>query len=140
MERASSLRTAQHSGTRRAARRTAPSAAARARDLIDPAGWESPSPPRHRCARARGVRRGRRRAGIVLLALLLGGLVAFALTRLDLSHVGHALINAHPGWIVLALALMALSLVLRSVSWHETLRAALPRHRDPAGPRSCGRR
>jgi phosphatidylinositol alpha-mannosyltransferase len=75
-----------------------------------------PSPPR----------RARRRAAIVLLALLLGGLVAFALTRLDLSHVGHALINADPGWIVLAVALMALSLVLRSVSWYETLRAALP--------------
>jgi phosphatidylinositol alpha-mannosyltransferase len=70
--------------------------------------------------------RGRRRAGIALLALLLAGLVAFALTRLNLAHVGHALINADPGWIVLAVALMALSLVLRSVSWYETLRAALP--------------
>ena len=72
------------------------------------------------------ARRGRRRAGIVLLALLLGGLVAFALSRLNLAHVGHALINASPGWIVLSLALMGLSLVMRSVSWHETLRAALP--------------
>jgi phosphatidylinositol alpha-mannosyltransferase len=70
--------------------------------------------------------RGRRRAGIALLALLMAGLVAFALTRLNLSHVGHALINADPWWIVLAVALMALSLVFRSVSWYETLRAALP--------------
>ena len=61
-----------------------------------------------------------------MLALLLAGLVAFALTRLNLSHVGHALINADPAWIVLSVALMALSLVLRSVSWYETLRAALP--------------
>src|SRR4051794_27040186 len=70
--------------------------------------------------------RGRRRAGIALLALLMGGLVAFALTRLNLAHVGHALINASPGWIVLSLALMSLSLVVRSISWRETLLAALP--------------
>ncbi len=56
----------------------------------------------------------------------MGGLVAFALTRLNLSRVGHALITASPGWIVLAVGLMASSLVLRSVSWHEVLRAALP--------------
>jgi len=73
-----------------------------------------------------GPRRGRRGAGIALLALLMAGLVAFALTRLNLSHVGHALINANPAWIALAVVLMALSLVLRSVSWYETLRAALP--------------
>ena len=34
--------------------------------------------------------------------------------------------GATPGWIVLALLLMAASLVLRAGSWHETLRAALP--------------
>ena len=64
--------------------------------------------------------------GIALVAILLAGVVAFALSRLDLQRVGHALITASPGWIVLALALMATSLLLRSVSWHETLRAALP--------------
>jgi phosphatidylinositol alpha-mannosyltransferase len=63
---------------------------------------------------------------VLAVALLSGGLVVFALTRLHLSRVGHALVTAHPGWIVLAVALMALSLVLRSISWHEVLRAALP--------------
>ncbi len=67
-----------------------------------------------------------RRAGIVLAAVLVAGLVAFAVSRLELHRIGHALITATPGWIALALALMALSLVLRSVSWHQTLRAALP--------------
>ncbi len=86
---------------------------------------DTPPPPSGTPAPARPGR-ARRRVGIVLLALLLAGLVAFALTRLNLSHVGHALINADPAWIVLAVALMALSLVLRSVSWYETLRAALP--------------
>ena len=66
------------------------------------------------------------RAGLVLVALLLAGLVAYALSRLNLGPVGHVLITASPGWIVLALVLMALSLLLRSISWHEILCAALP--------------
>ena len=66
-----------------------------------------------------------RRVGI-LAAILLAGLVVFALSRLQWSHIGHALITATPGWVALALVLMALSLLLRSASWHETLCAALP--------------
>jgi phosphatidyl-myo-inositol alpha-mannosyltransferase len=66
------------------------------------------------------------RVGVFLGALAVAGLVVYALTRLDLGHVGHALLHASPEWIVLALALMTLSLVFRSISWHETLRAALP--------------
>ena len=76
-----------------------------------------PVPPR---------RRGRRRAATVALALLLAAVLAYALSRLDFERIGHALITASPGWIVLAVALMASSLVLRSLSWHQTLRAALP--------------
>jgi phosphatidyl-myo-inositol alpha-mannosyltransferase len=57
---------------------------------------------------------------------VLAALVAFALSRLELRRVGHALITATPGWIALAIVLMAASLLMRSVSWHETLRAALP--------------
>jgi phosphatidylinositol alpha-mannosyltransferase len=70
--------------------------------------------------------RARRRLAFLLVALVSAGLVVFALTRLDLSRVGHALITARPGWIVLAVALMATSLVFRSISWREVLRAALP--------------
>ncbi len=66
------------------------------------------------------------RTALLLVALLLAGLIVYALSRLDLGHVGHALITATPGWIVLALVLMGLSLLLRSISWHEALRAALP--------------
>jgi|HubBroStandDraft_4_1064222.scaffolds.fasta_scaffold04367_7 phosphatidylinositol alpha-mannosyltransferase len=71
-------------------------------------------------------RRSTRRAGLVLVVLLLAGLSIYALSRLNLGRVGHVLITATPGWIVLALALMAGSLLLRSISWHEALRAALP--------------
>ncbi len=61
-----------------------------------------------------------------ILLLILAAILAFALSRLGLHRVGNALTSAEPGWIVLALALMALSLLLRAVSWHEVLRAALP--------------
>jgi phosphatidylinositol alpha-mannosyltransferase len=75
-----------------------------------------------------------RRLGIVLAAILLAGLVAFALSRLELQRAGHALITASPGWIALALLLMCLSLLLRSISWQQTLRAALPETAMPWGP------
>lgn len=67
-----------------------------------------------------------RRVALVLVPILIVGLVAFALSRLGLHRIGHALITASPGWVAVALALMALSLVLRSISWHAMLRAALP--------------
>ncbi len=58
----------------------------------------------------------------------------FALTRLNLSRVGHALITASPGWIVLAVALMAMSLLVRSISWHQVLSAALSQTRIAWAP------
>src|SRR5437588_2156148 len=75
--------------------------------------------------------RPRSRLGALLVALVVAGLVAFALTRLNLHSVGHALITASFGPIAAALALMAASLVLRSISWYATLRAALPESRIP---------
>jgi phosphatidylinositol alpha-mannosyltransferase len=83
---------------------------------------------RWRLLLGRGMR-PRSRIGALLAALIIAGLVAFALTRLNLHRVGHALITASFGPIAAALALMATSLVLRAVSWHATLRAALPQTR-----------
>lgn len=67
-----------------------------------------------------------RRAGLVLAALLLAAVLVFALSRLNLPHVAHALVSASPGWVVSAFALMMLSLLARAVSWQAVLRAALP--------------
>jgi phosphatidylinositol alpha-mannosyltransferase len=78
---------------------------------------------RHRTARL---------AGVVVVALL-AAVLAFALTRLNLPHVAHALVSASPGWVVLALALMMLSLLARAASWRATLRAALPDVHMPWG-------
>jgi len=80
--------------------------------------------------------RGRRhrRVGVILAALALAGGVAFALSQLGLRHIWHALITASPGWIAVALVLMGLSLFMRSLSWHQTLRAALPTTHIAWGP------
>jgi phosphatidylinositol alpha-mannosyltransferase len=75
--------------------------------------------------------RSLRRPWLWLAILLMAGLVVFALSRLDLHGVGHAIANASPGWLAVALAAMASSLVMRAVSWHNALRAALPRTRIP---------
>jgi len=82
-------------------------------------------PPAHR----RWVRH--RRTGVIVAAVLLAALLAFALSRVGLHRIGHALITAKPGWVALAFVLMACSLLLRSISWHETLRAALPETQIP---------
>jgi phosphatidyl-myo-inositol alpha-mannosyltransferase len=68
----------------------------------------------------------RRRAAIVVAAVLLAGILAFALSRLGVHRIASALGSASPGWILLALVLMGLSLLLRAASWHEVLSAALP--------------
>jgi phosphatidylinositol alpha-mannosyltransferase len=82
-------------------------------------------------APTRPHRRLGRRAGVIAAVLLLAGILAFALSRLGLHRIGHALASAKPGWILLAFALMGISLLLRSASWHEVLRAALPRAHIP---------
>jgi phosphatidylinositol alpha-mannosyltransferase len=85
-------------------------------------------------ASVRSRRPGLRHLAIAVAVLVLAGLVAFALSRLELQRVGHSLVTASPGWIVLALVLMSLAMLMRSVSWHETLRAALPDTPMPWGP------
>ena len=75
----------------------------------------------------RAPRRLRRRAGLLVAAVLLAGILAFALSRLGLHRIGHALASATPGWVLLSFALMSLAMLSRAVSWHEVIRAALPR-------------
>jgi len=70
-----------------------------------------------------------RRAG--LAAVSLGGAVlAFlALQKIGLTNIAAALITASPTLVLLGLAIMCSSMVLRAVSWTAILRAALPRTR-----------
>lgn len=64
--------------------------------------------------------------GIAILALLLAGVLAAAVSSLELNKIGHALISASLQWLGGALVLMMGSLFARSVSWRQTLLAALP--------------
>lgn len=72
-----------------------------------------------------------RKVLVVLAAIVLIAILAFAVSRLEFHRISHALLTASPGWVALALALMGLSLLLRSVSWQQVLRAALPDTRLP---------
>jgi phosphatidylinositol alpha-mannosyltransferase len=87
--------------------------------------------PENMGSRSRGT--ALKRLGIAVLALALAGLVIFALSRLELRRAGHALVTASAGWIALALVLMSLAMAMRAVSWHQTLRAALPDTAMPWG-------
>lgn len=76
----------------------------------------------------RGLRPPRigRRLGIVIIALVLAGVIAAAVSSLHLDKIGHALASAQPGWMLAALGVMMSSLFARSISWRQTIMAALP--------------
>jgi phosphatidyl-myo-inositol alpha-mannosyltransferase len=84
-----------------------------------------PEPPR--------AARLARRAGVALAA---GGAAVGA--WLAIEHIGpraivNTLVDSSPTWVLVALALMCASMLLRSVSWHAILRAALPSARPSLG-------
>lgn len=62
----------------------------------------------------------------MLGGILLVGAVVLALSNLGPHKVLKALGEAHLEWVALALALMTLAFLMRAISWHEVLRAALP--------------
>src|ERR1700723_3849796 len=66
-----------------------------------------------------------RRAGIAIFALIVIGVLAAAISSLDLGKVSHALVSARLGWLAAALAVMMSSLLARSGSGLEVARAAL---------------
>ncbi|MGI8902143.1 MAG: flippase-like domain-containing protein [Solirubrobacteraceae bacterium] len=68
---------------------------------------------------------------MALAFVSLGGLVLawLALQKIGIQNVAHALINSSPSFVLLGFAIMCSSMVLRAVSWHAILRAALPRAR-----------
>jgi phosphatidylinositol alpha-mannosyltransferase len=70
-----------------------------------------------------------RRVAVGTAAAATAAGAAYALERIGLRPIGRALIDSQPVWVVAALALMCASMVLRAVSWHAILRAALPEAR-----------
>jgi phosphatidylinositol alpha-mannosyltransferase len=49
-----------------------------------------------------------------------------ALERIGMRPIAHALVDSQPVWVLVALALMCLSMLWRAVAWWAILRAALP--------------
>ncbi len=84
----------------------------------------------------RGRRRALRRAATALGGVTACALVALALGRLGIDAIGSALLKATPAWLLLSLALMSASLLLRAEAWHAIMRSALSgirvRRRDAA--------
>ena len=70
-----------------------------------------------------------RRVGLATFSIG-GAVLAFlALQKIGLTNIASALITASPTLVLLGLAIMCSAMVLRAVSWHAILKAALPRSR-----------
>src|SRR3954470_6617884 len=74
--------------------------------------------------RGRGRAARRPTLGAATLATAAGGYVA--VEHIGLNRIGDALVRSSPAWVLVGLALMCASMLLRAVSWHAILKAALP--------------
>jgi phosphatidyl-myo-inositol alpha-mannosyltransferase len=103
------------------------------------AGWRPadgmpPSPPQRLPsldpAPARSGKRRRqvaRRIGLTAAGLGGVGLTALAAQKIGVDNVVHSIVRSDLTWVLVACALMALSLFFRAASWLWIVRAALPR-------------
>ena len=67
-----------------------------------------------------------RRAGLAAVSLGVVLLAWLALQKIGLSNIASALLASSPSFVVLGLGVMCGAMVLRAVSWHAILKAALP--------------
>jgi phosphatidylinositol alpha-mannosyltransferase len=70
-----------------------------------------------------------RRAALAAVSICGVVLALLALQKIGLDSIASALINSSPALVLLGLAIMCGSMVLRAFSWHAILKAALPRAR-----------
>ena len=78
----------------------------------------APARRRGRGSRARGC------SAAPALATAVGAVLA--VEHIGLARIGDALVRSSPPWVLFGLALMCASMLLRAVSWHAILKAALP--------------
>jgi len=76
--------------------------------------------------RARTAMRLARRGLLAGAALATGVGAYLAVQHIGLGRIGDALVRSSPAWVVVGLALMCASMLLRAVSWHAILKAAMP--------------
>jgi phosphatidyl-myo-inositol alpha-mannosyltransferase len=70
-----------------------------------------------------------RRAGMAFVSVGALLLAYKALSTIGLANIAHALVASSPSFVILGLGVMCGAMVLRAVSWHAILRAALPKAR-----------
>ena len=114
-----------------AARRAAVRIGARAADLKPPApARRLPSlEPKTQAGRRAGAVAIARRVGLATVSIGGAVLALLALQKIGLASIAAALLRSSPAFVLLGLGVMCASMVLRAVSWHAILRAALPRAR-----------
>jgi phosphatidyl-myo-inositol alpha-mannosyltransferase len=100
---------------------------------LRPADGGPPSPPRRLPSldpplAQSGSRRRRiaRRAGLGVAGALGVGLTALAAQKIGIDNVIASIVRSDLTWVLVACALMALSLFFRAASWYRIVRAALP--------------
>jgi phosphatidylinositol alpha-mannosyltransferase len=81
-------------------------------------------PPLARSGSAR--RRVARRIGLGVAGALGVGLTMLAAQKIGIDNVVESIVRSDVSWVVIASALMALSLFFRAASWYWIVRAALP--------------
>jgi phosphatidyl-myo-inositol alpha-mannosyltransferase len=96
---------------------------------IKPADGNGPAPARRLPSlepAGRPLLQTLRRAAVIGGGVLALGLGMLGVHRIGPQKIGDALLNATPTWMILGLALMCLSMMVRAEAWHAILRAALP--------------
>ncbi len=98
-----------------------------------PADGDPPAPPQRLpsldppMAQGGGRRRRiARRAGLGVAAVLGVGLTALAAQKIGVDKVVESIVRSDFTWVLIAFALMVLSLFVRAASWYWIVRAALP--------------
>jgi phosphatidyl-myo-inositol alpha-mannosyltransferase len=70
-----------------------------------------------------------RRAAMLAFTLGMVALAYLALKKIGIANIGQTLINSEPSYVLLGLGTMCLAMVMRGLSWHAILQAALPKAR-----------
>jgi len=84
-------------------------------------------------AARRGLLASLRRGAGLLAGLGCLALAYLAFQKIGVASVGKALINSSPSFVLIGLAAMCAAMLMRGISWHAILRAALPKARVQLG-------
>jgi len=100
---------------------------------LRPADGNRPIPPQKLpsldpapVAQGKRGRRIARRAGLGLASVLGAFLTWEALKRIGINEVAESIVRSDLSWVIVAFALMSISMFFRAASWYWIVRAALP--------------